>query len=122
MKGNENRLLGRWGEEQAAEWMRRHGFRILAAGFHCRFGEIDLVASHGKYICFTEVKLRRSSEFAYAREFVDIHKQNKIKITAEIYLAEHQTELQPRFDVVEIYAPEGKTTSKPKIIYLENAF
>lgn len=122
MKGNENRLLGRWGEEQVADWMRRHGYRILAAGYHCRFGEIDLIASDGKYICFTEVKLRRSAEFAQAREFVDLHKQNKLKITAEYYLAEHPVELQPRFDVAEVYAPEGRMTKKTKIIYMENAF
>lgn len=122
MKGNENRLLGRWGEEQVANWMRDHGYRILAAGYRCRFGEIDLIATNGKYICFTEVKLRRSDEFAHAREFVDVHKQKRLKITAECYLAEHPVELQPRFDVAEIYASEGRMTKKPKIIYLENAF
>lgn len=122
MKGNENRLAGRWGEEQVANWLRRQGYRILAAGYHCRLGEIDLIASDGKYICFTEVKMRKSNEFAYAREFVDARKQNKIKITAEYYLSEHPVELQPRFDVAEVYAPEGRMTKKPKIIYLQNAF
>lgn len=122
MRGNENRLLGRWGEERVADWMRRHGYRILAAGYHCRFGEIDLIASDGKFICFTEVKLRKSSEFAHAREFVDLRKQNKLKMTAEYYLVEHPMELQPRFDVAEVYAPEGRMTKNPKIIYLENAF
>lgn len=122
MRGNESRLAGRWGEEQVANWLRRQGYRILAASYHCRFGEIDLIASDGKYICFTEVKLRKSSEFACAREFVDARKQNKIRITAEYYLAEHPIELQPRFDVAEVYAPEGRMTKEPKIIYLENAF
>lgn len=122
MKRNENHLLGRWGEEQVADWMRHHGYRIIAAGYRCRFGEIDLIAINGKFICFTEVKLRKSNEFAHAREFVDIHKQNKIKITAEYYLAEHPVEFQPRFDVAEIYAPEGRMTKEPSIIYLENAF
>ena len=122
MKDNQNRLLGRWGEEQAAHWMRRKGYRILAAGYRCRHGEIDLIAVHGKYICFTEVKMRRSDQFAQAREFVDFRKQEKLRITAERYLSEHPTELQPRFDVVEVYAKDGISTKNPQIIYLENAF
>jgi len=40
-------------------------------------------------------------------EFVNYHKQNRIRTTAEIYLSQYPTDLQPRFDVVEIYAPEG---------------
>lgn len=116
------RLLGRWGEMKVADWLRGNGFQILAAGYHCRFGEIDLIASNGKYICFTEVKLRRSSDFACAREFVDSKKQNRIRMTAEHYLAEVGSDLQPRFDVAEVYAAEGISTKNPKIIYLENAF
>ena len=39
------------------------------------------------------------------------------------YLAEHpENTLQPRFDVAEVYAPQGMQTSKPHIIYIENAF
>lgn len=117
-----SRLLGRWGEEQAANWMRKKGYRIVAAGYRCRHGEIDLIATDRKYICFTEVKMRSSDKFAQAREFVDARKQEKIRITAECYLAEHPTQLQPRFDVVEIYAPAGISTKNPEIIYLENAF
>ena len=35
---------------------------------------------------------------------------------------EHPTRLQPRFDVAEIYAPQGFETKKPQISYIENAF
>ncbi len=122
MRTDMSRLLGRWGEEQAANWMRKKGYRIVAAGYRCRHGEIDLIATDRKYICFTEVKMRSSDKFAQAREFVDARKQEKIRITAECYLAEHPTQLQPRFDVVEIYAPAGISTKNPEIIYLENAF
>ena len=43
-------------------------------------------------------------------------------MTASMYLAENPTNLQPRFDVVEIYAPEGTATVKPEIYHLEDAF
>lgn len=122
MSGGEARLLGRWGEEKVAEWLRKKGYQIVAAGYRCRFGEIDLIVKSGKYICFTEVKLRRSAEFAQAREFVDARKQERLRMTAEHYLAENPVELQPRFDVAEVYAPDGISTKNPRIIYLENAF
>ena len=44
MSGGEARLLGRWGEAKAAELLRKRGYTILAAGYQCRFGEIDLIA------------------------------------------------------------------------------
>ena len=122
MSGGEARLLGRWGEEKVAEWLRKKGYQVVAAGYRCRFGEIDLIVKSGKYICFTEVKLRRSAEFAQAREFVDARKQERLRMTAEHYLAENPVELQPRFDVAEVYAPDGISTKNPRIIYLENAF
>lgn len=122
MSGTERRLLGRWGEALAAEELRRKGYRIVAAGWRCRFGEIDLIAENGTYLSFTEVKLRRDDRVAQAREFVDRRKQERLRISAELYLAEHPGELQPRFDVMEIYAPEGTKTKRPQIIFLENAF
>lgn len=122
MSGGETRLLGRWGENQVANWLRAKGFRLAAAGYRCRFGEIDLIAEKGGYICFVEVKLRRSDEFAKAREFVDRRKQERLQLTAEHYLTEHPTELQPRFDVAEVYAPQGISTKNPQINYFENAF
>jgi len=122
MSGGERKLLGRWGEALAAEELRRRGFRVIEAGWHCRFGEIDLIAENGRYLSFTEVKLRKDDKLAKAREFVDRHKQERLRISAQIYLAEHPTQLQPRFDVMEVYAPEGMQTKHPKLVFLENAF
>jgi len=122
MKGGKTNLLGRWGEERVAEWLRGKRYRIVAANWRCRFGEIDLIAEDGKYICFTEVKLRKNDGFAQAREFVDARKQERIKTAAQLYLSQNPTGLQPRFDVAEVYAPEGTATSKPEIHYIINAF
>ena len=122
MSGRASQLLGRWGEATVANWLRKRGFQILAAGYRCRFGEIDLIAGDKTYICFVEVKLRSSDDFAQAREFVDERKRRRIRLTAEHYLQSHPTELQPRFDVAEVYAPQGALTRNPRINYLENAF
>jgi len=120
--GGERVLLGRWGEMQAAEHLRKKGWRLIAAGWRCRFGEIDLIVQKGGYLAFVEVKLRKNPRFAQAREFVDLRKQEKLRLSAQLYLAANPTRLQPRFDVVEVYAPRGMDTSAPEIVHLENAF
>ena len=123
MRGGENaRLLGRWGEALAAEELRRRGWRILASGFRCRFGEIDLIAENDRFLSFTEVKLRMSDAYGTAGAFVDRRKQDRLRTAAQLWLSLHPTDLQPRFDVVEIYAPHGLETRAPQIYVIENAF
>ena len=114
--------LGQFGEEQAARYLRRRFYTILERNFRCRFGEIDLIAKRGGILAFVEVKLRKSDAFARAAEFVDFRKQNRLRMAAELWLSLHETELQPRFDVVEVYAPDGEATKKPLINHLEDAF
>ena len=114
--------MGAWGEALAAEYSRKKRYQILEANFRTRIGEIDLIASNRQYLVFVEVKLRKNADFAMAREFVDHRKQGKIRSTAQLYLAYHPTRLQPRFDVIEIYAPEGMETKSPVINHLEDAF
>lgn len=115
-------LLGAWGEALAAQYLRQKKYEVVASGFSCRFGEIDLIVKNKKYLVFVEVKLRKSDAFAQAREFVDRRKQDRIRVTASIYLESRPTNLQPRFDIIEIYAPQGRDTENPKIIHLEGAF
>ena len=63
MSGEESRRLGRWGEDLAAEFLEQQGYRIVDRNWKCRFGELDLVAEGGGFLCFVEVKLRRSNRF-----------------------------------------------------------
>ena len=68
------------------------------------------------------MKLRTSSAYGEAKEFVDRRKQARIRLTAELWLSEHETNLQPRFDVIEVYAPNGEKTARPVIYHWEDAF
>ena len=71
---------------------------------------------------FVEVKLRKTADFARAREYIDKKKQDRLRTTAALYLSQHPTDLPARFDVIEIYAPEGTKTLHPEINHLEDAF
>ena len=117
-----SKITGAWGEALAADFLRKKRYKLVACGYRCRFGEIDLIVKNRKFLVFVEVKLRRSANFAAAREYVDVHKQDKIRATAAMYLSQNPTDLQPRFDVIEIYAPGGSLTGDPLITHLEDAF
>lgn len=118
----ETKSLGKFGERCASLYLRRRGFKIVATNFSCRMGEIDIIASDSEYIAFVEVKLRKNDDFAMAREFVTASKQRRILSTARLWLAEHPLcELQPRFDIVEIYAPKGRF-GPIEVNHIENAF
>lgn len=108
------------GEKVALEYLEKKGYVVIAKGFRSQFGEIDLIVKNSGYIVFIEVKLRKNAKFASAGEHVGKEKQSKIKATANIWLTSHETALQPRFDVIEIYASDDM--SNPEIIHIENAF
>ncbi len=118
----DKKLVGRWGEQTAAEYLKKKRYSIVGLNYSCRFGEIDIIAKNKKYIVFAEVKLRKDDAFAQAREFVTRSKQEKIIKTASMWLVQNETTLQPRFDVIEIYAPEGAASPKIQINHIENAF
>lgn len=108
-------LAGRQGEAQAAAYLRKRGYTILAAGYRSRYGEIDLIARKRGITAVVEVKARSGDGFAKALEFVDSRKQERIRLTARQWLAQQTDDPQLRFDVIEIY-PGGR------IHHIENAF
>ena len=117
-----NNIVGAWGESIAAKYLQKKQYQLVAMNYRSRFGEIDLIVSNKEFLVFVEVKLRKTDKFASAYEHVDQQKQQRIRTTAEIFLTEYQTSLQPRFDVIEIYAPYGVRTLLPKINHMEDAF
>ena len=90
---SDKKLLGAFGEDAACRYLVRRGYKILGRNFTCRFGEIDLIARKRGFVVF-----------------------------AERWLQLNPTDLQPRFDVIEVYAPQGLDTKRPEINHLEDAF
>ena len=91
-----NNITGAWGERLAAEYLAKKRYKLVAANYRCRFGELDLVVRNRTYLVFVEVKLRKNAAFAMAREYVDVHKQEKLRTTASLFLSQNPTKLQPR--------------------------
>ena len=116
------RQIGKWGERIALDYFCDKGYTFVCKSFRSRFGEIDLIIKNSKFLVFVEVKTRKNKNFAHAREYVNKVKQRKIIATANYYLMKKPVNLQPRFDVIEIYSQHEDKTQKPEIVHIENAF
>lgn len=115
------KTLGQRGEDAAARYLRRKGYRIVARSRRDPIGELDLVAVAGRTVVFVEVKTRQSDTLGNPAEAVDEIKQRKLTRLALSFLKRHRLLDYPaRFDIVAITWPEGK--GKPRIEHLENAF
>ena len=112
--------IGDRGELRAAEYLQNKGFYILERNYRTRRGEIDLICADDRYLVFVEVKTRSSTSFGMPCEAVTYGKQQKLILTARQWLQEHPTELQPRFDVVEILVSPNHTTCR--MHHIPNAF
>lgn len=97
-------IIGNEGEDIAVNYLLDLGYEILDRNYKIYFGEVDIIAKIDEILCFVEVKRRSDTDYGYAYEAVTKGKQNKIKKCAEYYIMVNKLEdLQPRFDVIEIY-------------------
>lgn len=102
------RSLGTEKEELAVSYLTEHKAEILTRNFYFHGGEIDLIAKDGEYVCFIEVKYRKSNRFGAPEEAVTLTKQKKIIQGARYFLYKHQypTDTPCRFDVISVYGEE----------------
>ncbi len=111
--------MGAYAERKAADYLRKKRYKLLDFNFKTRFGEIDLIFKYKKYIVFVEVKARDLNAIAQPKEFVDYSKRERIIKAAMQYISYTKTDLQPRFDIIEIFYEKDTIKS---VKHLENAF
>ncbi len=110
------------GEVLAARFLRDKGYTILSSNYHSRFGEIDIIANEGPYIVFVEVKARSEGSIILPREAVTFEKQRKLLRTASQYMRAYPSNLQPRFDVVEVWVSDEDPMIPLQIDHLISAY
>ncbi len=84
-----NQDEGKRGEEIAAEYLKKQGFKIIDRNFRIRGGEIDIVALDSDTLVFIEVKTRRSTEFGTPLEAISYWKIKSLIKTAQFYKMKH---------------------------------
>ena len=116
------KAIGIWGEEQVIDYLKKKNYQILCHNYYSRYGEIDIIAKKDDILAFVEVKTRAKNSICSPAEAVTVAKQKKIYLTALHYLEEYGADLQPRFDVCEVYVLTAGKSRIAEINYLENAF
>ena len=115
MNTESTRSRGNDGEDFAADYYEKNGYRLLCRNFKGSHGEIDIIAEKDAYIVFAEVKLRAVLSQKPA-EAVDSQKMLHSVNTANEFLCEYKdntyiASLKTRFDIFEILAFDGKPKS-----------
>jgi putative endonuclease len=118
--------LGEWGEQVAAEFLRKQGHEILERRFRVPYlkGEIDLItrdSRNGDCIVFVEVKTRRSKDFIPAEAAVHSGKRLAITRTARAYLRRRRYPAKHRYDVISVY-PGFEPGGDPVVEHFRDAF
>ena len=113
--------LGKLGEDEAASYLKDAGYRILARGYRCKFGEIDVIALRKGTAVFVEVKARSGDALADPEDAVGVRRQRRLAGAAGHYLATRDRggRLDWRFDVIGVLV---RGDGEPEIRHTEGAF
>lgn len=125
-KPSNKTLIGKFGEDKAAEYLLAKGLKIISRNYYGTHGELDIVAYDTKTdtIIFTEVKTRKNQSFGFASQSIRKDKLKSLVQTSQQYMFENPNESQIRFDVVEVYykTDSGGKPAAAEINHIENAF
>jgi putative endonuclease len=110
--------LGKKGEEIAAEYLTRQGFKILERNWRFEKDEIDIIATGEGFLAIVEVKTRSTDIFGQPEEAVTKKKEKYIVRATEEYIIQHNLMMEVRYDIISIVVRNGK----PKINHIREAF
>jgi putative endonuclease len=111
-KDRYRQIIGAWGEDLAAEYLIKHGLKIIDRNYRTREGEIDLIAQEEDTLVFIEVKTRTNQDFGFPEESVTEEKLEHLHDAAEQYLTEHLEVARWRYDVIAILGKPEKSDTQ----------
>ena len=104
---NAKDALGQYGEQLAADYLQRAGFRILARNWRCAEGEIDIVVADRRILVAVEVKTRSGTGFGTPLEAVTRKKLSRLRrLAVQWVIANGVLFDEVRIDVVEVLKDE----------------
>ena len=123
---NEKNRIGKTGEDIAAEYLEKLGYRIICKNYRSGHLETDIICEDETHILFVEVKNRRDtthrSGFSSARAAVDEKKKMRLWNCAKEYIYKNKPQKKPRIDVIEVYLGlHGELDAKKDIKHIKNA-
>jgi len=112
---------GRTGEERAARYLKRRGYKIVDRNVRAGRGELDIVSLKNDTLVFVEVKAHQSREQGLLA--VSSDKCERLRSAANAYLGKMPgfTGLQCRFDLI-ILTPRSGMNPFPHVEHLQDIF
>lgn len=111
--------IGQLGEDAAAVYLQKNGYKIIERNYMISHSEIDIIAKTDKYLVFVEVRSKTGTEFGSPEDSMSAAKRRQVRKTAELYLLTNKfNELQVRFDFIGVIFENNEA----KINHLINAF
>lgn len=112
-------VLGRTWEAHAADFLDANGIRIIARGYRCRLGELDIIGTDGTALVVVEVRARSGKGSAI--DTIGYAKRRRLVNATRHFLMRNPEwfSRRVRFDVIAIDHIEGR---RPEIRWVKNAF
>lgn len=114
----ESHELGQTGEDLAAAYLKKSGYRILARNWKSGRLEVDLIAENNNYLVFIEVKTRSADFKVHPADSISREKQRSLILAADNYIKWNNSEKECRFDIVTVI----RDRNNYEIDHIENAF
>ena len=108
-------VLGKQGEEYAAQYLEKEGYEILDRNWMSGHKDLDIVAVKDNTLVFVEVKTRSSMDWGDPEDAVTDQKIRSIVHSADAYIRYNCLDMDVRFDIISIVTDdEGYTVEHIK--------
>ena len=108
--------LGKWGEDQAAEFLSHNGYQIIERDWKSGRRDIDIIATDGNEVIFVEVKTRRNRLFGEPEEAVNYHKLQSLRLAINHYIKYRRINCDVRLDIISVVGTIGQ---EPEIDHIK---
>lgn len=105
----QKQILGKYGEDLAAQYLNDRGYQIVDRNWRCALGEIDIIAMHrGRYI-FVEVKTRSGTGFGHPFEAITTSKVSRMRrLVSQWCIANEKAGVTVRLDAIAVLISSGR--------------
>ena len=124
----DRKKLGTRGENIAADYLKKQGYKILEKNWFFRWGssnsskgEIDIITKKQGIIVFVEVKTIYENANFEPEQKVDFRKKKKLIKLAQIWLTQNKLPLDVKWQIDVIGIKINPITNEEKIKHFENA-
>lgn len=114
----DHNVLGKKGEDLAAAYLTKKGYKILERNWRSGKDEIDIIALKSDQLIIVEVKTRSTDYFGEPEEAVTLKKQMFLVRATDKYVNQFEFDEQIRYDIISIILRPNAN----KVHHIKDAF